>query len=70
MNDVGDGERGEKGDSRSLRRVTNGIDSSRYLRSESSAEADDCDESWWPDVADALVCGNCKVLVDNFRDYG
>jgi len=29
----------------------------------------ECDEASWPDV-DGLVCGECKVLVDNFRDYG
>jgi len=26
-----------------------------------------CNETWWPDKKDELVCGECKVLVDNFR---
>ena len=28
--------------------------------------SDACDESTWPDVDNGLVCGECKVLVDNF----
>ena len=29
-----------------------------------------CDEASWPDLDHDLVCGECKVLVDNIRDYG
>merc|ERR1712038_584889 len=30
-----------------------------------------CDESSWPNVDHNLVCGECKVLVDNFESvYG
>ena len=30
-----------------------------------------CDESTWPDKDHGLVCGECKVLVDNMDDkYG
>merc|ERR1711994_1237500 len=30
-----------------------------------------CEESSWPDLDHGLVCGDCKVLVDNFaRVYG
>lgn len=29
-----------------------------------------CDESWWPDLDHDLVCGDCKVLVDDMKtDY-
>jgi len=29
-----------------------------------------CDESTWPDVENGFVCGECKVLVENFATYG
>jgi len=35
------------------------------------ATTGDCDESTWPDKDNGLVCGECKVLVDNMKDkYG
>ena len=33
------------------------------------ANGEKCDESWWLDKDHGLVCGDCKVLVDNFQDY-
>lgn len=35
-----------------------------------SGETSTCDEQSWPDLDHGLVCGECKVLVNNFRDYG
>jgi len=29
-----------------------------------------CDEASWPDVENGFVCGECKVLVENFNEYG
>ena len=29
-----------------------------------------CNEAAWPDLDHDLVCGECKVLVHNFRSYG
>ena len=33
-------------------------------------DADLCNETAWPDKDHGLICGECKVLVDNLGDYG
>ena len=43
------------------------LDRSLALLSLSSPDSPgSCDESFWPDKDHGLICGECKVLVDNF----